>query len=105
MMVGWSLLIVIKEKFRIIDLDIVENQNIIISNIYFIDCHKYNLLSASRLCDMSYYVKFDAKIYYLIRYLDDDLVYTDERKKKVYYLSFDHFKHYELYLNATTSNS
>jgi hypothetical protein len=59
----------------------------------------------SRLCDVSYYIKFNEMSYYLMRYTDDDLIYTDEQKKNVYYLKFDHFEHDELCLNTTTSDS
>jgi hypothetical protein len=75
-----------QRKNKIIDLDTLENQNIIMLNLYLIDFLNYNLLNASRLCDAGYYIKFDARSYYLMRYIDDDSLYTYERN--IYYLIF-----------------
>jgi GAG-pre-integrase domain/Integrase core domain len=92
-------------KSKIIGLSTVGNKNITISNVYLIDGLNYNLLSVSRLCDVGYYVKFDVNSCYLMCHADNSLVYTGEKKKNIYYLQFDHFKHGELCLNAITSDS
>jgi hypothetical protein len=57
------------KKSKIIGLDIVNNQNTTISNVYLIVYLNYNLLNVNRLCDTGYYIKFDIKYYYLMNIL------------------------------------
>jgi GAG-pre-integrase domain len=45
-----------------------------------------------------------SRSYYLMGYIDDNLVYTCEQRKNIYYLTFYHFEYDELCLNATTSD-
>jgi hypothetical protein len=60
MMVGRPLLVMNKERKKIIDLDMLAIKIFFILNVYLVDCLNYNLLSVSSLCDSGYYIKFDA---------------------------------------------
>ena len=92
-------------KSKIIGIGKVGNQNLTISNVYFVDGLNFNLLSIRQLCDVGYDVKFDSQACYLINSKTKQMIYQSDRMNGLYRLYFNHFNEGEICLNAITNQS
>ena len=92
-------------KSKIIGVGKVGNQNVTISNVYFVEGLNFNLLSISQLCDSGIDVKFDSQACYLINSKTNKMIYQSDRMNGLYRLYFNNFNEGEICLNAITNQS
>ena len=83
-------------KSKIIGIGKVGNQNLTISNVYFVNGLNFNLLSISQLCDAGYDVKFDSQACYLINSNTKQIIYQSDIMNGLYRIYFNHFKEGEI---------
>jgi GAG-pre-integrase domain len=90
---------------KIIGIESVENQYIIITNVYLVEGLNFNLLSVSKFCDNGYHITFNSNVCHFIDSSTNKLLYQRKRDKSMYYLYLSHFEFGETCLSVMASDS